>query len=216
MAVLNTLAAVVVGGLLATATSAAVTWYTQKKQSALEDQRHRNALALEEKRLDYQAQLERTKDARALRDAKRERLRAAYVPVLEAAQTFREAAFRIQFLYEGETDAERDSRIAAVVESASAAMGKAIIRLKLEADATSMVELTDAMFRAFRAYMSDRALNARDPGSVPVKEIHASRDTLLEKARELEAIVRQQLAELEQPIGLSDVSHTPSEEAGAA
>ena len=53
-------------------------------------------LKLEEGRQAYQAEQERRKDERALRDAKRERLRAVYMRVLHAALTTQGAAHSLR------------------------------------------------------------------------------------------------------------------------
>ncbi len=94
----------------------------------------------EQLRRDHEREQARLADERSLRDAKRERLRGDYVALTFAADNFLSASKQLAMLWAGDTPEARAERIQAQPEEATADLGRATIRLRLEEGTQSIVE----------------------------------------------------------------------------
>jgi hypothetical protein len=76
----------------------------------------------------------RVADERALRDAKRERLRRDYEDLAFAATEIRGSTAQLAMLWAGDTEEARNARVNERLEEAERDMGRAILRLRLEGE----------------------------------------------------------------------------------
>lgn len=89
---------------------------------------------------DLQREESRRVDERNLRDAKRERLRGDYVAVTFAADNFLGASKQLGLLLAGDTPEARAERIQTQLEAATADLGRAMVRLRLEGGTQPVVD----------------------------------------------------------------------------
>jgi hypothetical protein len=99
----------------------------------------KRADARDDLRRAHEREESRRADERTLRDAKRERLRGDYVAVAWAAENFSSAAKQLAMLFAGDTPEARDERIQDQLEDAHSDLGRAMIRLQLEAGTDHVV-----------------------------------------------------------------------------
>jgi hypothetical protein len=92
----------------------------------------KNAAAQEQLRRDHERLEARVADERSLRDAKRERLRGDYVAISFAAENIIGASMQLVTMFAGDTAEARAERVQAQLEDATADLGRALTRLKLE------------------------------------------------------------------------------------
>jgi hypothetical protein len=100
----------------------------------------RKAAVQEELRRTHEREQARLADERALRDAKRERLRVDYVALTFAADNFLSASKQLVILWAGDTEEARGQRIQDQLESATENIGRAMIRLTLEEGTQHIVD----------------------------------------------------------------------------
>jgi hypothetical protein len=148
----------------------------------------------------HQLHLDVLKDARALRDAKRDRLRATYEIVLHSADAMKRAAVRLSFLLADETEAARDAELQAHFRTATEGLERARIRLLLDPEGqpiyAAFEEIRDAWIR-FQVLLGER--RAGDPAA-RATDVGVERRRLEEGFTALLGAVRSSLAPLDQPI----------------
>lgn len=150
--------------------------------------------------LRHQVNLDVLKDERGLRDAKRERLRADFETVLLAARTIAYAAQRRRYLLEGETTTGRDKEILTALRDVFTDIERARVRLVLERGTGPVLQAFTETYGAFlnlQLLSNDRLAS---PGSVRVEEVTAAEQQIQAGTADIERVMRQTLAALEQPI----------------
>jgi hypothetical protein len=98
------------------------------------------AAAQEDLRRAHERDQARLADQRALRDAKRERLRDDYVAIAYAADNGLSVSKQLMLLLAGDTPEARQRRLSAQLEEATDNLGRAAIRLKLEQGTQHVLE----------------------------------------------------------------------------
>jgi len=141
------------------------------------------------------------RDARTLRDKKRERLAASYEAVLLAAITVKDILARRKVLLEGETDRSRAEMLRSALDKTLRELGHARVRLLLETDQKDVVSLFDRAYATFTGALAADALRQRDrTGAVNPRAVEMHEFQLAELVDQLELALRTALAKQEQPI----------------
>jgi hypothetical protein len=144
----------------------------------------------------HQRQSQRDADARALRDAKRERLGAAFIPILRAAEQYALLAryFNVQ------TSAAPAPQVQTSLPDAWAA-------LALEGTRADVRPLFEDLERAFAVLVDDVEYLQRqsqrplpDSAGPTLQEIREAQAGIAEQVEHLKRVMQAHLAELEQPI----------------
>ncbi len=163
-------------------------------------QRNRDEVARAEER-----ERERREDQRRLRDAKRERLRAAYTELLVTARLLRDRADRGWILAVATEisgfGASRDQEI----REAFADLERQLSQLLLESDVEAVVAVFEAVRTAYAEYGRARDAGLRGGGEERDRQqtrerFSAALQELDARVPELEAAAREHLRGLEQPI----------------
>ncbi len=135
---------------------------------------------------------------RAIRSAKADRLRKAYVQVLRAANGIEYASKRSGFLLQGETTAERDEEINRVLRESMIGLPEVVARLRLETDTQDVIDPWDGMYRDFVALQTVLDMNRQAPGAV--SNILELRQKVGHGLNAIIGAAAKHLAELSQPI----------------
>jgi hypothetical protein len=118
------------------------------------------------------------KDARVLRDAKRDRLRETYEVVLHSADAMKRASVRLSFLMSDETEESRAAELRDLFATATEGLDRARIRLLLDPEGhpvhAAFEEIRDAWIR-FQVFSGERRAGDR---SVLAKDITAQRQRM--------------------------------------
>lgn len=149
-----------------------------------------------------QANRDRQNDARALRDAKRERLEESYTPVLLAARAMWELVIRHgKKPDEVDLQEERD-HLARLWQRATTDVEESLVRLSLEADshAEAANRAFDRIRASFYAYLGHREQEGADQSTKNADRILATRQEVYSGLGELENLSRGQLRRLSQPL----------------
>ncbi len=188
-----TLLGVGVGALL----SLAGVWYTQWQQAKQQQaQRER------------EQEREHLSDARALRDAKRERLRELYAPILAAAWSMNDVPIEDKYTYRQETPEQKKERLEQWHQRTRKDVDECLLKLALERDATGVREIFDNLRKTYDRWRSTRYM-FDNPHDVEWNSVHQLEAELRVLVINLEATVREQLAELEQPLPVLPSSTSP-------
>jgi hypothetical protein len=141
----------------------------------------------------HQADMERRKDERALRSAKRERLAASYAPVLTAANLMNDVLIEEDIHPEGETSEQRRARLAPSWQAAMGEARRAQVALALEADTRGVLALYREIGQAFERARTARSLELWD-------KMHEERGRLPGLIQQLESTIRAHLREFDVPL----------------
>lgn len=196
----------VVGAVVAAIVTAVFTFINTSRQ--LKSQREQTDKTIEHQAvqtrltLTQQAELARLADQRALRDAKRERLRSAYVSVLVGAQAFYNLMLDPSMLFPNDTPDQVAANANIVKQRAAAQMdvSRTFWELLIETDATEFVKAYWAVLTAYRDYSECLKVRQRGQGNVTDKDLQGFRDVAKAEREKMEAIARQHLAELDRPL----------------
>jgi len=140
----------------------------------------------------------RQADKRALRDAKRERLRRAYVELLGAGRTFGALARLGFFLTLDQLQAQSQEQVATAVERVE----DSLVAVMLETDAKLVLSAYEEVRRAFDAILLAMRRDERggpDPEQ-RAQDVQAEHGKLTKALEELQQRAREQLASLERPM----------------
>jgi len=176
-------------GLIVAASTIGGVWLTQRSE------RNRAAVALA-----AQVAEARRQDERQLRDAKRERVRAAYTDVLVTARSLPQRAKAMGWLTEL---AGVNQRADEEVQQAFADLERSLAALLLESDAQGVVSIFEEVRKAFVEFQTvmRRGVTAmREAGEKPGTQLLAALTVLEGRVPELEATARRHLFSLEQPL----------------
>lgn len=159
------------------------------------------ALAMHKRTLAHQTSEANLADARALRDARRDRIRANLASLLGSALAVNEAAAELNFTMGGETIAQRDARVKAMLEEATAPLIRARVELMLEPETTGLVDVIDErVFTPFRNIRLFYEANAGNPGTVSWEQIQGQRKLLGDGVEAVRELTRQAFAMHDEPI----------------
>ena len=160
-----------------------------------------SAIVVMRRTLRNQRDMEVLRDARALRDSKRERLRLSFEPVLLTAVTVRDIVHERRFLFGNETEAERDARLQEALVKAVADIDHTRVRLLLETNGTRIVDKLDEIHKAFATVLMLQQARRHDPATtISWQRIQEEEQQVEAGARELESVMRGELAKLEKPM----------------
>ena len=115
----------------------------------------------EQLRRDHERDQARLADERTLRDAKRERLRGDYAAIAFAAESLRGAAKQLVMLLAGDRPEDRDGRLQQQLQDATADLGRASTRLRLEEGTEPVIEAYQRVRSLWFTYLSQA------PGAPP-------------------------------------------------
>lgn len=149
-----------------------------------------------------QEKRDRNGDARALRDAKRERLESAYLPVLLAARSMWELTMRQGKKPEQVEGYEEREYLTRLWDRTTVDVEEALIKLNLETDPGSATasKLFDQIRSDFFAYLGYRQQDARSHESELAEDVLASRQSVYSGLVKLENLSRKQLRQLSRPL----------------
>jgi len=145
----------------------------------------------------------RLADARALRDTKRERLRAVYQPVLAAAWAMNDLLIEQKIGYAGETAEQQDGRLATLRKRAGSEVNHYLVALALEGDAAEVHELFSGLRRAYEQHQRARFIST-DHRDVEWEEVHRLESLVQGRVTVLERLIRDQLAAYDRPLNAAD------------
>lgn len=132
-------------------------------------------------------------DARALRDAKRERLRAVYSDLLASAWAINDFPVEAQMGPPDESEEDRRARLTRWLDRANRGADEVLLRMALERDATPVKEAYRDLRDTFRRYRQSWSREEWD-------RAQALHTDIFNAVGRLEAQVRAQLAEMDRPI----------------
>lgn len=142
----------------------------------------------------------RRQDERQLRDAKRERVRAAYTDLLVTARFVLQRARAMGWL---SSTAGVTQKVEQEVRREFASLERSLASLLLESDAKGVVEIFEHTRKAFSEYSAVFARGieaAREAGEKPATALLGALTELENRVPELEEMARRHLSLLEQPI----------------
>jgi hypothetical protein len=149
--------------------------------------------------LGTQTEQARLTDARALRDAKRERLRAIYQPVLAAAWAMNDLLIEQKIGYEGDTPEKVEARLGALRKQAGGDVNASLVALALERDVTAVHELFRSLRRDFAHHQRARFIST-DRRDVDWDQVHDLEFRVQGQVTALERMARDQLAAYDRPL----------------
>lgn len=150
----------------------------------------------------HQARLSRENDERSLRDARRQRLESALLPVLLSARAMWELVLRQgKRPDQVETSEERDY-LARLWQRATTDVEEPLVILALESDSRSATirEAFEIVRSEFFAYLEYRSQGEADSVPALTEKVMISREAVFGSLQELENLSRQQLTQLTQPL----------------
>ncbi len=144
-----------------------------------------------------QGRADKNADQRSLRDAKRERLRAAYREILTTALSLEKLAGVYAWLggrpeYQKGLDAELNETMKD--------LDRELVTLALESDATHVMGMFDEVREAFTRYRLHVVSKTTDPDFSTYRSLGEELEKLKKVVPELVDSARNHLSELEQPI----------------
>jgi len=143
---------------------------------------------------------ERRKDEQALRDAKRERLRAIFESLISAATTMHVVTGELLLRRDDETAEQREERLNILIAKTQRDLTRSVIRAHLETEVDSAVQAMDRIFGAFKDFIADWRLRESDPSSVPAASLGTLRRNIEVDIQSLENIAQHHLTSLDHPI----------------
>lgn len=147
-----------------------------------------------------QLEIDRLADQRRMRDAKRDRVRAAAKALLEAAVTMNDTLVDQQFLTAAETERQRDARLLERWRRVMPTANAALLELSLDIDTDEVLHTFGEIRSAYQRCLSGLATNDEVPNTVPVSEIAKHRDDVSAGVARLQDLLRQRTSELETAI----------------
>jgi hypothetical protein len=149
---------------------------------------------------------DRRNDARALRDAKRQRLEDTYIPVLLGARSMWELVLRQGKKPEQVDIPEERDHLSRLWQRVTTDVEELLVKLSLEADlsartARGIYERTRSEFFAYLGYRSE---GEGDQDADLIEKVLASRQAVYSGLQELELLAQRQLRQLSQPLPPAD------------
>ena len=139
-------------------------------------------------------------DKQRLRDAKAERLRRLYEPLMKFALVLKRVAREQHYLIEGDTKEARDRRHQKELEEGQRQVSAVVAPITVEPCTADVRAAYEATYNACDRYLRSLRMNAQVPGTNSTEELREQFDTINSAADVLEAAIRAQLQEFEQPI----------------
>lgn len=138
-------------------------------------------------------------DAQRLRDAKAERLRRLYEPLVEFALVLRQIAAEKSYVMEGDSVEDRDGRHRRQLVEGMSRTSKVAAAVIIEPGTTKVRTAYELTYQACDRYLRSLNTNAQTPGTVSLDQLRKEHDALTEAAGGLEAEIQRQLEDLEKP-----------------
>lgn len=150
----------------------------------------------------HQARRDRENDERALRDAQRQRLESALLPVLLSARAMWELVLRQGKRPDQVEISEERDYLARLWQRATTDVEESVVILSLESDPRSAKtsEVFETVRSEFFAYLAYRSEGASDAVPALTEKVMISREAVFASLQELETLSQQQLTQLSQPI----------------
>lgn len=172
---------IVVGGMVALASSIVSILATSRVQRRQQEDIHR----------------------RAREDARQDHIRDAYMTVLHAALTYNQVAAQQSVVRAGETVEERNQRHQAALTSLDETLTTADLVLRLEDNDPEILALFSTLMKAYTGYMTGRKLNANQPGSIDLPELEKEQRVMVESMDALLLKMRQRLGSNRSPTAIA-------------
>lgn len=139
-------------------------------------------------------------DEQRLRDAKADRLRRLYEPLIEFALTLRQIASEKSYVLEGDTIEERDARHQRALSEGMQKVSGIAAAAIVEPGTTAVREAYGATYGACDRYLRSLNMNALVANTTSLDELNTQFEAIMTAADELEAVALRQMEELERPI----------------
>jgi len=140
---------------------------------------------------------------RAREDARQDRIRDAYMTVLRAALAYNRVAAQQSVVRVGETVEARNQRHQATLTSLAKTLTTADLVLRLEDNDPEIVDLFSTLTKAYIGYMTERQINADQPGSIDLPTLQAEERVMLDSLNALVLTMRQRLGSNSSPTAVS-------------
>ena len=150
-----------------------------------------------------QAHQELLKDRRALRDQKRERLRRLYEKALLASQVLKHCEQRRNYVFEGETVAQRDDSLRKYLAEATKGLDDVQVSLMLDADGRTILKYLQAVIDGCREYRQiiESPYQHRQEDGISIHDLPKIWEKVESNLNALEETALAHLKEREEPIG---------------
>lgn len=139
-------------------------------------------------------------DQQRLRDAKADRLRRLYEPFVEFALVLEQTAREKSYVLQGDSVEERDARHQRQLSEGMQKVSPVIAAAVMEPGTAEVRDAYQATYQACSRYLRSLNVNARVANSTTLEELNKEFDDITTAARALEAMVLQQLQELEKAL----------------
>jgi hypothetical protein len=150
-----------------------------------------------------QAHQEYLKDQRALRDQKRDRLRALYEKALWAGQAFKHCEQRRMYVFAGETVDQRDESLRKFLAQATKDLDEVQVSLMLDEDGRTILKHLQAVIDGCREYRQiiESPYQHRQEDGITLDDLPKIWEKVEANLKALEETALAHLEELETPIG---------------
>ena len=182
----NPLVDVIIGGFIAAGASFLVSFFSNKQQLKRDQQAHEHQL--EREQLAYE---------RTVKDAKRGRILDEYKVIINAAEAYEAAIHRLNYIAQGETKESRNERLNASLKNELTGVNQAMISITLEDVGTDVKTILGELRQAFNSFVAKRDSNDQFPRSFSQEDLDKDKNTVVEKVKELRAVMQKHLRELE-------------------
>jgi hypothetical protein len=151
--------------------------------------------------LDHAHESDRLADARRLRDARRERLRASIETVLHASLVVGQVVSEDRNIWQTETVEARDARHTAMLEQSSVGINEARVSLMIQTATKELLRLVDeGVLTVFERYKSAYMFDKRFPDTDAHNDLSKEHKLLQAGIEKLRAEALRVMAEMETPI----------------
>ncbi|WP_298346682.1 hypothetical protein [Ferrimicrobium sp.] len=139
-------------------------------------------------------------DQQRLRDAKADRLRHLYEPLVKFAMALRQVALEKSYVLEGDTVEDRDERHRQALSLGMEKMSAVAAAMIIEPETSAVREAYMKTYQACDQYFRSLNTNTAIPGTVQMTTLKEEFKAIRDAADELEAVILRQMEELEKPV----------------